>query len=91
MYSLLTKGSLCRLKETLWEDNFINFENLIYMKLYSLLKLNKIQKLEEAVKAMRKTKLAQFPTHILPCPTTPIAYSTLGRRHQHVARFRGNV
>ena len=91
MYSLLTTGSLCRLKETLCDENFINFENVINMKLYSILILNKIQKIEKTVKALKKTKLALFPTHILPCPTAPIACSTLGRRHQHVARCCGNI
>ena len=48
--------------------NFVNFKNLIYMKLYNLLIINEIQKHKKnKVKAPKKTKLALFPRHILSC------------------------
>ena len=42
----------------------VNFETLIYMKLYSFLILNKIQKYK---KKEKKTKLALFPRRISSC------------------------
>ena len=48
--------------------NFVNLENLIYIKLYSLLVLNKIQKhKKDNVKAPKKTKLALLARRILSC------------------------
>ena len=50
--------------------NFVNFDNLIHMKLYSLLILNKIQKRKRSnvkVGLPQKTKLALFPRRILLC------------------------
>ena len=47
---------------------FVNFENLIYMKLYNLLILKKIRKPKKSnVKAHKKTKLALFPRGIMSC------------------------
>ena len=48
--------------------NFVNVENIIYMKLYSLLILNKKQQNKKKnVKTPKKTKLAVFPRRILSC------------------------
>ena len=45
-----------------------NFENLIYVKLYSLLILSKIQKYKKNnVKALKNTKLVLFPGHTFSC------------------------
>ena len=42
--------------------SFVNFEDLIYMKVYSVIILNKIQKYKiNNGKALKKTKLALFP------------------------------
>ena len=48
--------------------NFVNFVNLIYMKLYNLLISKKIQKCKKKnVKALKKTKQALCPRRILSC------------------------
>ena len=48
--------------------NFVNFENLFYIKPYHLLILNKIQKCKKNnVAALKKTKQALFPRRILSC------------------------
>ena len=48
--------------------NFVNFENLIHMKLYSLLILRKnTKKFKNNFEAQTKTKLGLFPGPILSC------------------------
>ena len=54
----------------------VNFENLIYIKLYSLLILNEIQKyLKNNVKALKNTKLVLFPKRILSCKQDSLQYA----------------
>ena len=59
--------------------NVINFENLIYMKLYSTLILTEnTKKSKNNFKATEKTELDSFPGRILPCKQNISAvYSTL--------------
>ena len=65
--------------------NFVNFDNLIYMKLYNLLILNKIQKCNKNnVKALKKTKQALFPRRILGYLFT--VYHTFDRNTDHLRR-----
>ena len=48
--------------------NFVNFDNLVHIKLYNLLISNKIQKPNKnKVKAQKKTRPALFPGRILSC------------------------
>ena len=61
--------------------NFVNFENLLHMKLYSLMILNKIQKQQkENGKALKTTKLVLFPGRIY-CHVNKTALNT-----QHLRR-----
>ena len=48
--------------------NVVNFENLIYMKLYSLLILTEnTKKSKNNFKAQKKSKIVVLPGRILPC------------------------
>ena len=48
--------------------NVVNFENLIYMKLYSLLILAKnTKKSKNIFKAPKRSEIVVFPGRILPC------------------------
>ena len=48
--------------------NVVNFENLMYMKLYSLLILAKnTKKLKNSFKTPKKSEIVVFPGRILPC------------------------
>ena len=48
--------------------NVVNFENLIYMQLYSLLILTKnTKKSKNNFKAPKKSEIVVFPGRILPC------------------------
>ena len=59
--------------------NFVNLDNLIYMKLYSLLILTKnTKKSKNNFKAPKKSEIAIFPGRILPCKQNKSAiYRTL--------------
>ena len=58
--------------------NVINFENLTYMKLYSLLILTgNTKKSKNNFKAPKKSEIVIFPSRILPCKQNKSAiYST---------------
>ena len=48
--------------------NVVNFANLIYMKLYSLLILTEnTKKSKNNFKALKKSEIVVFPGRILPC------------------------
>ena len=47
--------------------NFVNFENVHHMKLYSLPIPNKILRYRKKIKALKTTKLILFPRRILSC------------------------
>ena len=58
--------------------NFVNFESLIYMKLYNILILNKIQRCKKNnVEALKKTKQALFPRCILSCKQVWLQHTTI--------------
>ena len=57
--------------------NCVGFENVIYVKLYNLLILNKILKCKKNnVKALKKTKQALFPRRILSCKQVCLQHTT---------------
>ena len=69
--------------------NFVNFDNLIYMKLYSLLILTKNTKKSKKnnFKAPKKSEIAIFPGSILPCKQNKSAiYRTL----DHICPCQGD-
>ena len=68
--------------------NFVNFENLIYMKLYSLLILTKNTKMSKNYsKAPKKSEMVIFTGRILPCKQNKSAiyiYTALYTTYAHV-------
>ena len=75
---LISGFTLPFFKGTPWDEIF-NFENLIYMKLYSLLILTKkTKKSKNNFKAPKKSEIVIFSGRILPCKQNKSAiYSTL--------------
>ena len=58
--------------------NFVNFKNLVYMRLYNLLILNKTQKCKKNnVKALKKSKQAVFPRRILSSKQVCLQHTTI--------------
>ena len=79
---------LFTLRDPLGRDifNVVNFENLTYMKLYSLLILTKnTKKSKNNLKALKKSEIVKFPGRILPCKQNKSAiYRTLHHIYFHV-------
>ena len=74
-----------------WDETFfnvVNFDNLIYMKLYSLLILTKNTKnSKNNFKAPKKSGIVIFPGRILPCKQNKSAiYSTSHHIFPRLAR-----
>ena len=69
--------------------NCVNFANLIYMKLYSLLILTKnTKKSKNYFKASKKREIVIFPGRILPCKQNKSAiYSTLHHLFLRLGRW----
>ena len=65
--------------------NVVNFENLTYMKPYSLLILTKnTKKSRNNFKAPKKSETVIFPGRILPCKKTSQQYAALHTTYSHV-------
>ena len=66
----------------------VNFENVIYMKLYSLLILTENKKKSiNNLKAPKKSEIVVFPGRILPCKQNKSAiFSTLHHIFPHIRR-----
>ena len=66
--------------------NVVNFENLIYIKLYILLILTEnTKKSKNNFKAPKKCEIVVFPGRILPCKQTSQKYSALYITYSHVS------
>ena len=68
--------------------NVVNLENLIYMKLYSLLILTEnTKKSKNNFKALKKSEIVVFPGRILPCKQNKSAiFSTLDHIFPRIRR-----
>ena len=68
--------------------NVVNFKNLIYMKLYSLLILTEYtKKSKNNFKAPKKSEIVVFPGRILPCKQNKSAiFSTLHHTFPRIRR-----